>query len=152
MSSTCVVQTHGLEHISGIGQASSSLGLVATLVMAITLETLLEPTDEATTLLLLIANAFSVYTVTFSVLEFYYAQIMLSAEKRALEPEHELVDFEKPKSSWWKYGHQSRETFVQKTRDANAQDTDTSMVAYKDTDGDRTVFRRSSTGKLDLYV
>ena len=58
--------------------------------MSITLAQLLNQDEETTTLLLLIANAFSVYTVTFSVLEFYYVKIILSAEKRSQEPEHTL--------------------------------------------------------------
>ena len=72
-----------MTHIVAIGEASSSLGLVATLVMSITLDKLLEPEQETTTLLLVIANGFSVYTVTFSVLEFYYVKTLLGARGRA---------------------------------------------------------------------
>jgi hypothetical protein len=74
----------GVEHLVGIADASSSLALLSTLVMAIALDKLLEWSEGmgASMLLLSFAASFSVYTITFSVLEYYYVKILLGARSR----------------------------------------------------------------------
>ena len=67
-----------------IGDASASLGIVGTLVMAVALDKLLYvDTKPAATLLLALSSAFSAYALTFSVLEFYYVKALLAAKSRS---------------------------------------------------------------------
>jgi hypothetical protein len=76
----------GLEHLLPIGDASASLGLVSTLVLSITLEKLFSSANNAArgsmTLLLAVASAFSTFTTTYSILEFYYIQTLHHAAIR----------------------------------------------------------------------
>jgi hypothetical protein len=74
-----------LDHIVAIGEASSTLGLLATLVMAIALDKLLVSEKAPAHLLLVIGNGFSVYTVTYSILEWYYVKALLAARSREKE-------------------------------------------------------------------
>lgn len=71
-----------MDHIEGLGDAASSLGLLATLVMAIAFEALLKetlPDKEVPTLFLAFANIFAVFTVTYAILEYYYVKAVLGA-------------------------------------------------------------------------
>jgi hypothetical protein len=75
-------EPHGMDHIAGLGDAASSLGLLATLVMAIAFEALLKetlPDKEVPTLFLALANIFAVFTVTYAILEYYYVKAVLGA-------------------------------------------------------------------------
>jgi len=66
----------GLHHLVPLSKASASLALLSTLIMNQTFTHLLQRSNDTATLLMAIGNAFSSYTVTYSILEFYYVQYM----------------------------------------------------------------------------
>ena len=80
----------GLVDLLPIGAASQSLGILSTLVMSTTLGLLIKKLDndnddkdnDAATLLLALANAFSTYTVAYSICEFHYIQALHHAALR----------------------------------------------------------------------
>ena len=78
-------QDDELEHVVAIGEASSSLGLLSTLIMAVALNNLLLKNQAAAHLMLVIGNGFAVYTVTFSVLEWHSYMFILPPGRRGLE-------------------------------------------------------------------
>jgi hypothetical protein len=70
----------GMDHLTAIGDASASLGLISTLVFSICIGSMMQlPTDsphEFLHLFLALAAAFSTYTTTYSLLEYYYVQTL----------------------------------------------------------------------------
>jgi len=62
------------DYLSAIGEASASLGLISTLVFGIAVGVVLdkEPAEQDTQLLIYMSIATSMYTTTYSLLEFYY--------------------------------------------------------------------------------
>merc|ERR1719379_1840936 len=76
----------GLDHIAMLADASRSLTVIAALIFSICARGMLDMKhaareDGMVTLYLALATAFSLYTVTYSLLEFYYAQSLKSADK-----------------------------------------------------------------------
>jgi hypothetical protein len=70
------------EQIYEIGEGASSLGLLSTLVMAVAMDGLLKEQQETSFLMLAVANAFSVYTVTYSILEYYYVKAIIGTKSK----------------------------------------------------------------------
>mmetsp|Transcript_95789 Transcript_95789/g.205526 ORF Transcript_95789/g.205526 Transcript_95789/m.205526 type:complete len:273 (-) Transcript_95789:35-853(-) len=75
-----------LEHITALGDASASLGLIGTLVFGICISASLEngpglQNNEMHILFQTLATAYSTYTTTYSLLEYYYAQLLRNLHK-----------------------------------------------------------------------
>ena len=76
----------GMDHIVALGDASASLGLIATLVFSIAISNLIAYDSEPTVasnicvLSLVGATATSSFVISFAVLEYYYAQMLKSKD------------------------------------------------------------------------
>lgn len=74
-------QSYGgvLDHIKAVGDASSSLGLISTLVFSICMNAIIEDYNgekNVMVLFLALGCLYSTYTMTYSLLEFYYVQTL----------------------------------------------------------------------------
>lgn len=69
----------GMDHLSSLGDASASLGLISTLVLSICISSIIEfhvANHEVSDLFLTLGTIGSTYTTTYSLLEYYYVQTL----------------------------------------------------------------------------
>jgi len=73
----------GVDHLTAVGDASASLGLISTLVLGISVSAIMEMDRTVHAwkdLFLALAVSFSTYTTTYSLLEYYYVQTLKSVD------------------------------------------------------------------------
>ena len=87
----------GVEHICALGDASASLGLIATLVFSVAVDILFNSTIEATVpstieiFCVAGACACGAFVLSFALLEFYYAQMLKKTDDTLKMQEEEAV-------------------------------------------------------------
>eukprot|EP00406_Dinophysis_acuminata_P067796 CAMPEP_0179286102 /NCGR_PEP_ID=MMETSP0797-20121207/39563_1 /TAXON_ID=47934 /ORGANISM="Dinophysis acuminata, Strain DAEP01" /LENGTH=169 /DNA_ID=CAMNT_0020994965 /DNA_START=1 /DNA_END=507 /DNA_ORIENTATION=- len=78
------IKDAGSDHLQAIGDASASLGLVGTLVFSLSIGSAMESVTPDShnwlALFLSLGITFSTYTMSYSVLEYYYVQTLKSAD------------------------------------------------------------------------